>query len=450
VLDQNLNKTQWSSSLGFIIACVGSAVGLGNLWKFPYITYENGGGAFFVIYLVAIVVVGSPIMLAEMLIGRRGHQNIYDTFKQLSRDKLIWKAVGLLCILTAFLILSFYSVVAGWTLHYFYHSLVGNLAELNSSEVGPYFGNFVTQASSQVGLHSLFMLLTGMIILKGTQGIERAVKILMPCLFVFILVIVGVSTTRYGFGQSFSFLFSFNFNQITSHAVLEAVGHAFFTLSLGMGVMLIYGSYLPKEVNLIKTGIWITFLDTLIALLACFMMYPIIFGTKMELKESAAMLFTTLTAQFHSLPGGQYISALFYLLVAFAALSSTISLLEPVVSFISEIFKISRKLATIIGAGAIWLLGIGCALSNGASHWFTDLAMMNKFDYFSSNWTLPIGGMMISLFAGFVLSEKDRQDELNIKGTERWYLVWLNLCRYVSPSLVLVVILFKLGLFNKL
>jgi NSS family neurotransmitter:Na+ symporter len=442
------NKTQWSSSLGFVIACVGSAVGLGNLWKFPYITYENGGGAFVIVYLMAIIVVGSPIMLAEMLIGRRGHQNIYDTFKQLSHNHLLWKLVGVLCILTAFLILSFYSVVAGWTLHYFYHSLVGNLAGLTNQDVGPYFGNFVTQANTQMSLHTVFMLLTGMIILKGTRGIERAVKILMPCLFIFILVIVTVSTYRYGFAQSASFLFSFNFNQLTSHAVLEAVGHAFFTLSLGMGVMLIYGSYLPKHVNLVKTGIWITLLDTLIALLACFMMYPIIFGSKMELKESASMLFTTLTVQFHSLPGGQYISALFYLLVAFAALSSTISLLEPVVSFISEIFKLSRKQATLIGTSSIWILGLGCALSNGANDWFTALDLMGKFDYLSSNWTLPIGGMMISLFAGFVLSEKDRRDELNITGNERWYLLWLNLCRFISPSLVLLVILFKLGLFN--
>jgi len=441
------SKQEWSSGIGFIIACVGSAVGLGNLWKFPYITYENGGGAFVFIYLLAILVVGFPIILGEMIIGRHGHANIFGTFKSLSKDHPFWKGLGIFLISVGALILSFYSVVAGWTLEYFIKSLSGELGGLTVATVGKHFGSFVGNGWKQVFYHTLFMGFTAFIILKGTRRIEQAVKILMPVLFVLIFVIMGISLYNFGAGQSLSFLFDFDFSKLTSHSVLEAVGHAFFTLSLGMGIMIIYGSYLPKKIHVVRAGLWIVFFDTFIALMACMMMYPIIFGTNMEVKESAAMLFTTLTVQFNALPGGGFISAGFYMLVAFAALSSTISLLEPVVSYISEEWRMSRKKATALGAGVIWLLGVGCALSNGASEFFTKLGVMDKLDYFTSNWGLTVGGILISIFAGWILTKQATSSELEYEQSSLSYRGWLFCVRYLSPLFVLIVILYKLNLF---
>ncbi len=446
-MSDTTQRTQWSSSLGFIIACVGSAVGLGNIWKFPYIAYENGGGAFVTIYLLAIFLVGFPIIVAEMVLGRHAKLNSYGTFKKLSKDNKFWKAVGLLCIFSATAILSFYSVVAGWTLDYFWNSLVGNFSTMTFENSGERFGSFVGNGYKQVFYHTLFMIFTAFIVLKGTKGIEKAVKILLPVLGALVLFIAGVSFYNYGASETFSFMFHFDFSTITKHGVLEAVGHAFFTLSLGLGCMIVYGSYLPSNVSIVRAGIWITILDTLIAVLACFMMYPIIFGTKMEVNESAAILFTTLSVQFNSLPGGNIIAALFYLLVAFAALSSTISLLEPVVSFIDETYNIPRKKGTLIGSLLVWFIGVICALGNGASDFFSHLALMDKLDYITSNWTLPVGGMLIALFAGFFVSKKDIQAEFSQAELTKFYPLW-NICiRYISPAFVLIVILYKLGVF---
>ncbi|MCB9091521.1 MAG: sodium-dependent transporter [Halobacteriovoraceae bacterium] len=445
--DSNQNRGQWSSSVGFIIACVGSAVGLGNIWKFPYITYENGGGAFFIIYLIAITLVGFPIIISEMVLGRHAKLNTYGTFKELSNNNWFWKLVGLLCIFSAVTILSFYSVVAGWTLDYFFNSLVGNFQSLTFENAGPRFGEFVGNGEKQVLYHTIFMFLTAFIIYRGTKGIEKAVKILMPVLGILVFLIACISFYTYGASDTISFMFNFDFSKITSHGVLEAVGHAFFTLSLGLGVMIVYGSYLPKGFSLVRAGIWITIMDTLIATFSCFMMYPIIFGTQMEVKESAAILFTTLSVQFNALPMGNVIAALFYLLVAFAALSSTISLLEPLVSFIDETYKINRKIGTIIGAVGVWIMGIASALGNGASEFFTSLALMDKLDYFTSNWSLPVGGMLISLFAGFFVSEKAKRDEFTETENKVFFKAWNFTIRFISPLLVLLVILYKIGVF---
>ncbi len=441
------NKKQWNSSIGFIMACVGSAIGLGNIWKFPYITYQNGGGAFVFVYLVAVLLVGLPIILAEMMIGRHGQNNVYKNFKKLSGDSFIWKSVGILCLFTAALILSYYSVVAGWTFEYLRKSILGQLSGVSAQESNSMFVTFISDGWKQVGFHSLFMFLTAAIIVKGTAGIEKAVKILMPVLFVFIIIVASISTYTHGISDSLKFMFTFDFSKLTAHAILEAVGHAFFTLSIGMGSMMIYGSYLSKEASLVKAGIWIAFLDTLIALMACLMMYPIIFGTNMELSASSSMLFTALSVQFNSMAGGGIIGGLFYALVAFAALSSTISLLEPVVSFVEETFKFSRLRATIISAGLIWFIGIGTALSNGANELLTSWKVMDRFDYLASNWTLPIGGVLIALFCGWILKDSDKIGEL-LEKERGFYTYWNFTIKFISPVLVLIVILNKMGIIN--
>lgn len=440
-------QKQWGSSVGFIMACVGSAIGLGNIWKFPYITYQNGGGAFVFVYLVAVLLVGLPIVIAEMMIGRHGQHNAYENFKVLSNNSKLWKLAGVLCLFTAALILSYYSVVAGWTFEYLWKSLFGHLSSISPEESNSIFITFISNGWKQVGFHSLFMFLTGLIVVRGTAGIEKAVKVLMSVLFIFVIIVATISIYTHGIGDSYNFMFSFDFSKLTPHAILEAVGHAFFTLSIGMGTMMVYGSYLGKGESLLRSGLWIAFLDTLIALMACFMMYPIIFGTNMELSESSSMLFTALSVQFNSMSGGGIIGGMFYALVAFAALSSTISLLEPVVSFVEENFKVSRLRSTIFSAGLIWIIGIGTALSNGANDLLTSWKLMERFDYLASNWTLPIGGVLVALFCGWVLSKTDKLEEL-LPGEKRFYASWNFTIRYVSPILVFIVILNKMGIIN--
>ena len=441
--DKN-HAENWSSSFGFILGCVGSAIGLGNLWKFPYITYENGGGAFVLVYLSCILVIGVPLLIGEMAIGRHCRLGIYGSFKKISCNSRIARFLAFICILSTVAVLSFYSVVAGWTLEYFIYSFTGNLSALTLDDVGSRFGAFAASPVKQILYHTLFMAITMVLLIKGTKGIERAVKILMPLLGIMVCIIVFLSTYRYGAGESLSFLFNFDFSKLTVHGLLEALGHAFFTLSLGFGAVMIYGSYLPKKINLTKSAFLIAFFDTLVALLACMMMYPIILGTDMELQESASMLFTTLTVQFHSLPGGQFVSSLFYLLIAFAALSSTISLLEIVVSFISEECNIKRFKASLVGASVCWGLGIFSALSNGANMTLTDLRIMDRVDYVASNWGLPIGAAIISIFAGWFLSKKVQEREFGYNG-DALRLKGLRLClRYTCPLLIIIVMLFKL------
>ena len=435
----------WSSNLGFILACIGSAVGLGNLWKFPYITHENGGGAFVLVYLACIVILGIPILIAELVLGRSGKLGIYGSVKKLSCHRSWAFAVSGTCVLCSFFILSFYSVVAGWTVEYFVHSLFGTLSHLSLENVGSRFGAFVSNPLKQIGYHTFFMAITTLLLVRGTKSIEATVKCLMPLLGVLICVIMSLSIYRYGAGESLHFLFRADFSQLTLHGILEALGHAFFTLSVGMGAMVIYGSYLPSSVSLTKSALMIGFFDTLIALMACMMMYPVIFGTNMQLSESASMLFTSLTVQFHTLPGGQFVSALFYLLVAVAALSSTISLLEIVVSFTAEEYNFKRRDAAWIAGGLIWFVGIFNALSNGGSTFLTQLGIMDKLDYITSNWGLPIGGALISMITGWFMSKESLTHQLRLPRHNVCFRAWHGCIKYICPLLIIIIILFKMG-----
>ena len=257
----NQHASNWSSSMGFILACVGSAVGLGNLWKFPFIAYENGGGAFVLAYLACILILGVPLLMAEMILGRHGRLGPYGTFKKITCDSVLGKGVGGLCILIPALILSFYSVVAGWTLEYFYHSFSGGLADLSLETVGPRFGGFVSDPVKQIFYHTIFMGITTGLLIKGTGGIEKAVKFLMPLLAVLVCLVMflSISNNTEGAMEALRFLFAADFSKLTGHGLLEGLGHAFFTLSLGMGAIIIYGSYLPKSVSIVKSSFLICF-----------------------------------------------------------------------------------------------------------------------------------------------------------------------------------------------
>ena len=446
-------RAQWSGRLGFVLAAAGSAIGLGNLWKFPYITYENNGGAFVLVYLAAIAVVGVPIMVAEILLGRRSQRNAVGAFGVLAHGKpggRAWKGVGFLGVLTGFVILSYYSVIAGWTLRYILMSVTGELGTLahHPEALQSFFGGFLANPYQQILCHVLFMGATVGVVYFGVgRGIERAAKLLMPLLLSILVMLVIYSLFTPGFKQAAAFLFRPNFGELTASGVLEALGHSFFTLSLGMGAMLTYGSYMRKHDSIPRAALTICALDTLIAIMACIIMFSVIFSFDFEVTKSSTILFTTIPVVFYQLPGGAIVSGLFYLLVAFAALSSTISLLEVVSSYAIDELGWQRRRATLTMGAAILVFGVLSAVSMGGNATLSNINLIGRpstagvfgtLDYLASNWFLPVGGLLIALFTGWILSRDDSRGELEEgHGSLGWiYPVWRFLIRFAAPAAV--------------
>lgn len=447
------SRAQWSGRLGFVLAAAGSAIGLGNLWKFPYITLENQGGAFVLVYLAAIAVVGAPIMAAEIILGRRSRRNPVGAFGLLSVGKpggRAWKAVGYLGVVAGFTILSYYSMIAGWTIRYILLAFSGSLGELahHPETLESFFGGFLADPSAQILFHTLFMSATVAVVYFGVgRGIERAAKLLMPLLFVILLVLAVYSMTTPGFGRAVNFLFRPNFADLTASGVLEALGHSFFTLSLGLGSMLTYGSYMRRRDSIPRAALTICVLDTLIAVMACVIMFSIIFSFDFTVSKSSTILFTTIPVILFKLPGGAVICGLFYLLVSFAALSSTISLLEVVASFAIDELGWQRQKAAVTTGVAIWVFGILSALSVGGVKVLSEFNPVGKastagvfgtLDYLASNWLLPVGGLFIALFTGWILTTKETRDELEEGhgSLGRSFGVWRFLIRFAAPAAV--------------
>jgi len=448
-------RDRWASRIGFVLAAAGSAVGLGNLWKFPYITWHNNGGAFVLIYLVCVIIVGLPIMMAEIMLGRRTQESPVPAFQKLGSPG--WGLVGFLGVLTGFVILGYYSVIAGWSISSFFDCLDWSF---NGYErpADDAFGNFLSDGLKQIGLGVLFLCFTGIIIWRGvSKGIEKAAKILMPMLF----VILGYLLIRVlflpGIGQTFEFLFRPNFNELPAAGILEALGHAFFTLSLGMGVMITYGSYMSKRGSVTKAAGLVVFLDTLIALLACVIMYTIIFsvsGMQTEVKGSTVgMLFVTLPNLFYTeLSGGSIVGPLFYILVAFAALTSTISLLEVIVSFFIDKLHVKRHVATIVSLFIVLMNTILSAVSLGAVPYISDFELfsgkpgfLSTLDHLAANWMLPVGGLLTTIFVGWFVSRNIALEEFGLvdeNGNPNiFFKIVMVLLRYIAPAAILAVII---------
>jgi NSS family neurotransmitter:Na+ symporter len=449
-------REHWGSRIGFILAAAGSAIGLGNVWKFPYITFDNHGGAFVLVYLICICLVGFPIMVAEILIGKKTNLNPIGAFALL-RKKSWWPLVGWMGLLAGFVILSYYSVIAGWTLEYTIKSLMGTFKNIGLKDADNMFIGFLGNPYKQVGWHFVFMGLTTIIILGGvSKGIERWSKIMMPLLFLMILTLMIYSLSTGAAKQALQFMFRPNFSELTPHGIMEALGHAFFTLSLGMGVMLTYGSYMGRKDNIVISAFAVTFFDTLIAIMACLVMYPIIFMENLTPEElkSIGIIFTTIPTILAKLPGGSFIGVLFFLLVAFAALTSTISLLEVVVACAVDQLNWKRTKSTLLAGSAIFLFGVPSALSNGGVGWISKLRLLPKgevwlnwldsFDYLASNWMLPLGGLLIAIFCGWILTKSERATEF-LPYQKRMPTIWGFILKYVTPVLVLIVLLNKIG-----
>ncbi|HAR41389.1 MAG TPA: sodium-dependent transporter, partial [Bdellovibrionales bacterium] len=392
--------------IGFLLAAAGSAIGLGNIWKFPYITGVNGGGAFVLIYLVCIAAVGIPIFVAELFIGQRSQRNAVAAFDVVHRPGSPWRLVGLLGIVSAFLILSFYSVVGGWILDFLFKSIGNQFAGHSDQEIKGFLGSLFAAPLLQLFWHAVFMGITVGIVLKGLNaGIERWNRILMPSLFLLLLFLLIRVLFLPGFGQAIEFLFSWETSRLTAKGVLEAVGHSFFTLSLGMGAMITYGSYLQNREQLLRTALSVALLDTLIALVAGIVIFSIVFTFGLQPGAGPTLMFETLPVLFTKLSGSYLISIAFFLLVAFAALTSAISLLEVVVAYFVENRGVSRKNAALVLGLVIYALGVLSALSSNVLSGVkvTGLTFFDLFDKLTSSVFLPFGGMVISLFFGWVL-----------------------------------------------
>ncbi len=398
-----MTRARWGTKVGFVLAAAGSAVGLGNIWKFPYIAGENGGGAFVLIYLVAIALVGFPIMIAELVIGRSTESSPVVAFEKMAGKQSNWKAVGWMGVITGFIILSYYSVVAGWSLNYFLMSLCDFLHDKSPEEINSLFGKLYTSGDMSIFWHAVFMLLTIGIVLGGVKsGIEKWSKILMPVLFAILVVLVVRSIFMPGFIRGVSFVFAPDTSKLTAAGVLEAVGHAFFTLSLGMGAMLTYGSYLNKKTDLVKASLVVCSLDTLIALMACLIIFPVVFSFGLEPSAGPGLVFKTIPVVFSQMTGGSLLAILFFALLAFAALTSAISLLEVVTSHFIDSFGWTRKKAVLIPGALIFLFGVPSALSGSGGLFGSWEGVVGKnffdtMDYLASNWMLPIGGLLMAV-----------------------------------------------------
>jgi len=435
--DSSGSRAGFATRFGFIMAAAGSAVGLGNIWKFPYITGEYGGGAFVLVYLACILLVGLPLMYAELIIGRRGGKDVLSSLRALIKDKGevgedVATFTGLMAVASGFLILAFYSVVAGWAIHYFFISL-GLITAGATGEAT--FGALFANDWLEFAWHTCFMILTVAVVSRGIEnGIERITKRLMPMLVGLLVLLLVYVSFNGGVGEALVFLFKPDFSKLTADGVMEALGHSFFTLSLGMGAMVTYGSYVKDDSRVVRDGFVIALLDTFIALLAGVVIFAVVFAGDAEPAKSVGLVFMSLPDLFATMPGGQFVSAAFFLLLIFAAWSSAISLLEVVVAWLVDEQGIARPKATWGVGVLIWLLGIVC---------LRNPAVFDFLDNLTTKFMLPLGGLLIAIAAGWLLTRKDAEAGFATLGESgpKVAVVWRWTIRLVTPALVLLVIL---------
>lgn len=447
-MDQRGIHGTWTSRWTFILAATGSAVGLGNIWKFPYVAGENGGGAFVLVYLACITTIGLPVMMAEVVVGRRGRQSPINSLRlaasEAGRHKA-WVGIGWMGVLAGLLIMSFYSVVAGWALRYVGVTASGAFTQASAVSVGLNFTDFLADSHALLFWFTVFTIMTASVVSLGvSRGLGSVARYMMPFLAFALIVLMGYSFTHGDFGSGARFLFAFSFDQLTWTGALVALGHAFFTLSLGMGAIMAYGAYMPVHASVGRTIVTVGVLDTLIALTAGLVIFPIVFATaSIEPSAGPGLLFVTLPVAFGSMPLGSVFGALFFLLVAVAAWSSAVSLIEPGVAWLIETKRFTRVQATALLTSSAWVLGVTSVLSFNHLASFQPAVLLNKtpfdfLDFITSNIMLPLGGLFIAIFVGWIMNRQAVQDEMNAEG-HPLFSIWRFLLRYISPALIVVV-----------
>lgn len=435
----------WTSRTAFLAAAVGAAVGLGNLWRFPYVAGENGGGAFILLYIGFVFLLGVPIMAAEMVIGRRGHNSAVTSMTRLVEGERLspaWKAIGWLSLLIPFVGLSYYSVVAGWMIDYVWVALTRSFGAFTSESAGAMFAARTGDTARQVILHAAFIAVTVAIVSRGVnRGIEAAAKIMMPGLFILLVGLVIYNTAALGIGSAVTFLFTPDFSRLTTESVLMALGQAFFSIAIGVGVIMTYSAYLPRNISLPGSAALICGADTFVALLGGLAIFPIVFAYGLDAGAGPGLIFVTLPVAFGQMPGGQIVGAAFFLLLFCAAFTTAIGMLEPMVSWLEEKTSHNRPRMTVTAGVVAWAIGLPSVLSFNALAdfhplaWFNGLADKTSFDildFLIANFLLPLNALLIALFVGWALSREASVDELGI-GEGLRYRGWRAVVAVLGP-----------------
>jgi neurotransmitter:Na+ symporter, NSS family len=439
----------FSSKFGVIAATAGSAIGLGNIWRFPYVAGENGGGAFLIIYLGFVLIMGIPVMLSEFIIGRGAQRNVFGSFRKLAPGKP-WYLIGMMGVVAAFMILSFYTTVAGWTLEYLFQSAINGYDGLTSSQLDDMFYSFIGSPWRPLLWFFVFMALTALIIMAGVQkGIEKYTKILMPLLVFLLIALVIRSVTLPGSSGGIAFLFNPDFSKITASTVLEALGQAFFSLSIGMGTLITYGSYIQKRDSLEFTAFSVALADTFVAILAGLAIFPAVFAFHIEPGSGEGLVYIALPNIFQQMPGGYFFSLMFFVLLGVAALTSTISVLEVIVAFFVEELGLKRRAATWLATASVSVLGVMCVLSSSTMAdtrilGYTVFELMNNT---SANILLPLGGLFIVIFVGWFLGREKAEKELREGSNYKsgYIHIFMFVIKYLAPVAIAFIFLQGVG-----
>jgi Na+-dependent transporters of the SNF family len=443
--NQHKDREKFGSSFGVLVALAGSAVGLGNIWRFPYLVGQDGGAAFIILYLLFVVLICMPIMCSEFIIGRRSQANTVTAYKRLAPGSK-WYLVGLLSVITPFIILSFYSVVGGWSIQYLFKACSLEFTTEPKPDFGALFNDFTTSTWQPVIYHFIFLALTAIIVMKGVKkGIEKFSKVMMPLLFFLMIIIAIRAITMTGAGEGLKYLFKPDFSKLNSRVALDALGQAFFSLSLGMGAVITYGSYTRKDANILRLSSLTAVSDTVFALISGCAIMPAVFAFGMSPSQGPGLVFVVLPQIFASMPLGGLVAIIFFFSLLLAALSSSISLLEVVTAFMVEEWKMKRKTAVLTAFVVFFLLGAVCSLSIGpwADFKIFGLNVFDLFDKVSSNIFMMLGALFIVLFVGWKLGKVAAEDELTNQGSLKLPRPLVNvlmfIIKYIAPLVILII-----------
>lgn len=447
---------QWSGRFTFIFAATGAAVGLGNIWKFPYIMGENGGGAFVLVYLAAILLLGIPVLMSEVLMGKRGRQSPGLTARTLVIEAdahRFWQITGWIGLLAGFIILSFYSVIAGWAFAYAGKAITMGFSGQDAAHFSQLFTEFSSDLTNLLAWTTVVIITTCTVVARGLKhGLEQVVRLMMPALFLLLIGLALFAGVNGDFASAVHFMFYPDFSKLTMNGVLIALGHAFFTLSLASGVMMIYGAYLPNNVSIVKTSFWIALADTSVAMLAGLIIYPIVFAQGLDAGQGPGLIFVTLPIAFANIPFGEVVGLLFFVMLMFAAFTSTIAMIESVVAWLMESRGFKRLQASVLAGIVLWLLSLLTVFSFAGSGWaqvnFTFLGkevhnLFEVLDHLAADILLPLGGVLIALFTGWVMKEHATREELNTSALT--YTIWRFCIRWVTPVAIAVVFFQLIG-----
>ncbi|MCC3862422.1 sodium-dependent transporter [Pseudemcibacter aquimaris] len=444
----------WSSQLTFLMASVGFAVGLGNIWRFPYVTGENGGSAFIIVYLLCAFIIGVPLVMAEWSIGRRSRNSasapscISDVASQGNVSNK-WSVIGDIAVLAVFMLMLTYTVVASWTFDYFIRAVSGSFNEITAAGSTSMFQDLMASPGRLMFWHAVVVVITVAVNSKGiTAGIEKAVNVLIPSLFICILLMVVYSFFVGDIASTFDFLLTPDFSKINASTILLAIGQAFFSIGIAMAVMITYGSYLTKDTSIPQNAFIVVSADTFVALIAGFAIFPIVFSYGLQINSGPGLVFETLPLAFGGLPGGQVFGAIFFMLLIAAALTSCISNFAPVNAWCAEKFKMSHTKAAIVSGIVMWVFGLVALASLniledvrplGFIEKFADMTIFNIIDYFAANILFPFGALLTSIFIGWILPPHIIQEEIGLSKDSKGYKLWINLMRYFIPVAISII-----------